>query len=228
MFNESAKLAGAEGAAFQPYLRSPLHGFGLAAKARPQDGSHGVWINEVALLGYVALRGDASDPLFCAGVESALGVAIPTRPGSFVQAAPGLLIWQSPDEWLLVCARRTLGDAIARLETAVGSLHAQVVDNSGGLTQVYLSGASHLDVLHHVGVYDFSLVTPGRAVSTICGHAGMLVYRVDADGVFVVFRRSFADYVWLLLNKAARPYGVGIQALAPSTAHPVLALLDGP
>jgi sarcosine oxidase subunit gamma len=227
MFNETAKVAGARGAAVQPYLRSPLHGFDLAAKARPQDGSQGVWMNEVALLGYVALRGDAADAAFCAAVEAALGAAIPTAPSSFVQVALGVLIWQSPDEWLLVCARRSLGDAMARLEAAVGSLHAQVVDNSGGLTQVYLGGASHLEVLHHVGVYDFSRITPGRAVSTTCGHAGMLVYRIDADGVFVIFRRSFADYVWLLLNKAARPYGVGVQAFARRATHPVLALLDG-
>ncbi|MFM9437369.1 sarcosine oxidase, subunit gamma [Janthinobacterium sp. CG_23.3] len=227
MFNESAQFAAAGGTVVQPYLQSPLHSFGLAAKARPQDGSHGVWMNELALLGYVALRGDAADPLFRAGVAEALGAPPPLLPSSFVQTALGLLLWQSPDEWLLVCARRLLNDAIAKLESATGGLHAQVVDNSGGLTQVYLSGANHLAVLHHVGVYDFELVTPGRAVSTMCGRANMLVYRVDADGVFVVFRRSFADYVWLLLNKAARPYGIGVQQLPARAAHPVQSLLGG-
>lgn len=210
---------------YKPYLQSPLHAFDLPAKARPQNDSCGVWMNEVPLLGYIQIRGNAADAAFRAAIHAVLGAELPVKPSTFAVTPQGNLLWQSPDEWLLVCARQNLSACISRLQAALGSLHAQVVDNSGGLTQVYLSGSKHLELLHHVGIYDFALVTPGRAVSTVCSKANIVVYRIDAHGVFVIFRRSFADYVWPLLRQAARPYGLGISALQPDAAHPVLRLL---
>lgn len=210
---------------FTPYLHSPLHAFNLPAHAVKQNGNCGVWMNEVALLGYVVLRGDSADPAFSGAIQQALGVALPTQPSTFVIAQHGVLMWQSPDEWLLVCARSQLRACMDSLEAASSGLHAQVVDNSGGLTQVYLTGKDHLAVLHHVGVYDFATLTPGRVVGTVCGKASMVVYRVDERGVFVILRRSFADYIWRLLNHAARPYRCGVNLLERDPAHPVLRLL---
>lgn len=208
-----------------PYMQSPLHAFNLPAHAVSQNESCGVWMNEVALLGYVVMRGDSADPAFSAAIRQALGVALPVQPSTFVIAQYGVLMWQSPDEWLLVCARDCLRACMNSLEAALAGLHAQVVDNSGGLTQVYLSGKDHMSVLHHVSVYDFSTLSPGRAVGTVCGKTSMVVYRVDEHGVFVILRRSFADYIWRLLNHAARPYKCGIQLLEQEQAHPVLRLL---
>ena len=225
MFKTSLQEPSRPAPEFKPYLQSPLHSFDLASKVRPQDGTHGAWMNEVPLLGYILIRGNAADGAFSTAVNSVLGVLPPTRPTSLVCASQGVLIWQSPDEWLFVCARTQLRHFMASLETATGHLFAQVMDNSGGLTQVYLAGAKHIDVLRHVGVYDFSAITEGRAVGTVCAKANILVYRVDSNGVFVIFRRSFADYLWLLLNKAARPYGLGIVELRQRADHPVLSLL---
>lgn len=210
---------------FSPYMQSPLHAFNLPAHAVKQNADCGVWMNEVALLGYIVLRGDGADTAFADAIRQALGVALPTQPSTFATTQYGLLMWQSPDEWLLVCARQQLSTCMSSLEAASAGLHAQVVDNSGGLTQVYLTGKDHLAVLHHVGVYDFHTLTPGRVVGTVCGKASMVVYRVDARGVFVILRRSFADYIWRLLNRAARPYRCGINLLERDPSHPVLRLL---
>jgi sarcosine oxidase, subunit gamma len=210
---------------FQPYAQSPLHSFGLSSRARPQDDSCGVWMSEMALLGYIVVRGNAQDPTFVAAIRDVIGIELPVVPSTFTPFPHGIAIWQTPDEWLLVCARPARGAYLAELERALKNLHAQVVDNSGGLTQVYLSGTNHIEALRHVGVYDFESITPGRAVSTACGKAVITVYRHDARGVFVIFRRSFSDYVWRLLVKAARPYKLGISELAFFASHPVLRLL---
>jgi sarcosine oxidase subunit gamma len=211
--------------AFAPYAQSPLHDFGLPAKARRPDGSCGVWMNELALLGYVIVRGDAHDPAFIRAVRSVLGIALPTVPGTMVPFTNGVVLWQAPDEWLLVCARSVRHTCIAGLEAALSDMHAQVVDNSGGLTMVYLTGAQQVTLLRHVGVYDFEALKPGRLASTVCGKATLTVFRHDEQGIFLIFRRSFADYVWRLLSKAARPYGLGIAALEQGTAHPILRLV---
>ena len=211
--------------AFAPYAQSPLHGLGLGAKARAQDDSCGVWMNEVALLGYITLRGDCADPAFNAALQSVLGIAPPDAPNTVRAFARGVVLWQAPDEWLLVCARTDCAAYVVELESALALLHAQVVNNSGGLTTLYLSGANQVALLRHVSVYDVETLTVGRVVSTVCGKANIIAYRLDSDAICVVFRRSFADYLWRLLEKAARPYGLGIGKLEPRPLHPVLRLL---
>ena len=213
------------GTSFQPYARSPLHAFGLAAQARDQDDSCGVWMNELPLLGYIVVRGDAQDPTFNQAILDVIGIALPTAPSTFVPFQQGIAVWQTPDEWLLVCTRPSSGAYFTELEAALSSLHAQVVDNSGGLTTVYLSGDKHVDLLRHISVYDIESVTSGRAVGTVCHKANIVAVRHDNHGIFVIFRRSFADYLWLLMTKAARPYRLGISALSSRPSHPFLRLL---
>lgn len=211
--------------AFAPYAQSPLHGFGLGAKARRQDDSQGVWMNELPLLGYIVVRGDVRDPAFVRAVKSVLGVALPQSPGSVQSFADGLALWQTPDEWLLVVARNERHACLAALEAALQGVHAQVVDNSGGLTTVYLSGEHQVTLLRHVGVYDFETLALGRVASTVVAKATLAVFRHDEQGMFLVFRRSFADYIWRLLSKAARPYGLGIATIERKPTNPVLRLL---
>lgn len=211
--------------AFAPYAQSPMHGFGLAAMARRQDDSCGVWMNEVPMLGYVIVRGDAQDPAFNGAVKSVLGIVLPTVPGTFVAFEQGIALWQAPDEWLLVCIAGARQSCIDGLEGLLKGMHAQVVDNSGGLTMLYLSGRHQVTLLRHVGVYDFESLSAGRVVSTVCGKAAFTVLRHDDHGIFAIVRRSFSDYAWRLLSKAARPYGLGIAALDPRPSHPVLRLL---
>ena len=210
---------------FSTYTQSPLHAFGLTAKARAQDGRRGVWMNELPLLGYIIVRGDAQDPAFNSAVKEVLGIELPTAQSTFVPFPQGVALWQTPDEWLLVCARPARTTYIAELESALKNQHAQVVDNSGGLTTIYLSGANQVELLRHVSVYDFESLAAGRVVSTVCTKANIVAFRHDAHGIFVIFRRSFADYLWRLLEKAARPYGLGITELGFHASHPVLRLL---
>jgi sarcosine oxidase subunit gamma len=210
---------------FAPYAQSPLHGFGLPERARAINDSCGVWMNEVPLLGYIVLRGDSQLPEFVNAVTDVLGVAPPAAPCSAAPCAGGVLLWQGPDEWLLVCARAVHADCLVRLEAALAGIHAQVADNAGGLTMVYLSGAHHTTLLRHVSVYDIEAIVPGRVVGTVCGKAAMTLYRVDGDGICVIFRRSFADYIWRLLEKSARPYGLGITSMQALPGHAVLGLI---
>ncbi|MDZ5457471.1 hypothetical protein, partial [Azohydromonas lata] len=42
----------------------------------------------------------------------------------------------------------------------------------------------------------------------VMSKASFTVLRSDAQGVALVFRRSFADYIWKLIERTARPYGL--------------------
>lgn len=197
----------------KPYMQSPLHHFDLPSKARKQDNSSGIWANEMPLLGYLTIRGDGSKSVFVEAVGKVTGLALPVKPCSFSQGENGTLLWVSPDEWILVCSRANVVPFIKALESVLSNEFFQVVDNSGGLSQIYLSGKDHVTVLRHMGVYDFETIVPGKVVGTVCGKASLNIYRTNEHGLYIVFRRSFADYFWRLLEKAARPYGFGVSLL---------------
>jgi sarcosine oxidase subunit gamma len=210
---------------FQPYLQSPLVNFNLPAETVAADNSQLARANELALLGYIVIRGELNDPAIAAAIKSASGVAVPTS-GQFTSGEGGVLIWQSPDEALLVTKRSYVSKLLKAFDEAFNGLFAQAVDNSGGLTTVYLSGVEHVTVLRHMGVYYFESIASGQAVSTVLGKAGAIIARVDGEGVFMVWRRSFADYLWLLLRKVGIPYRFAVAKLPESSSSPFLRLVD--
>jgi sarcosine oxidase subunit gamma len=202
-------------------LRSPLcH---LQA-GRAGKGEAGLTAAELPNLGYVMLRGRADDVGFMSGVASVLGAPLPTQPRSVLRCAAGVVLWQSPDEWWLLCARAQRDKLVADLEQALQGCFAQVADNSGGFTTLRISGAQHMRLLNHLSPYDFAALPVGACVSTVMSKASFTVLRSDAQGVSLVFRRSFADYIWKLIDRTARPYGLQLTE-ARQCADPLLSPL---
>jgi sarcosine oxidase subunit gamma len=193
---------------FSPVMQSPLHHFGLAAKQEAVNEGKGVWANEIGLLGYICLRGN---------MQNVLGEPLPTLPCSLINTPWGGIYWLSPDEWLIVCAREKRAELQQKLEVALVNIHSQVVDNSGGFTSVLLQGKNSSDALSHCTVYDLHALTAGKIVGTTFGKVSCFLHRQDdgqSNRYVLIFRRSFADYIWHYLERAAAPYGFGIMDLA--------------
>lgn len=206
--------------ALNKVMRSPLHAYDLAKRAKKMDASCGVWANEVPLLGYISLRGNSHQPEFLAAVQSALGVNFPTAPCAMQTMANlgglGSISWISPSEWLIVCPRTQLESLQQTLKTALNGIHSQVVDNSGGYTTVLLQGENATDVLQHCTVYDVHSLKNQHMVGTTFGKMSFYLYRQDGascEGYGLLIRRSFVDYIWPLLERSAAPYGFGIMNL---------------
>ena len=195
-------------------LESPLHAFGLPARAATPAQENRVAMSELPHLGYIVLRGKADDTAFMQGVAGVLGQALPTRPMSVVSTSAGVVLWVSPDEWLLACKRSARDALLAALTTVLKDVFAQVVDNSGGLTALRISGPDHLLLLRQLGPYDYESLAVGRCASTVASKTGFTVVRTDTEGVVLVFRRSFADYTWRLLERTAKPYRLCITSPA--------------
>jgi sarcosine oxidase subunit gamma len=53
----------------------------------------------------------------------------------------------------------------------------------------------------------------GKIVGTTFGKLSVYLY-AEEDGYRLLFRRSFADYIWRYLSRAAAPYGFGVMRLA--------------
>jgi sarcosine oxidase subunit gamma len=222
-----ADAAAAAAVAAAPVLRSPLGE--VFARPRQADGLRvaRVHVAEWADIGCLVLRGRAGDAAFMAAVSAALGLSLPTQPSTYAAAARCIVLWLSPDEWWLLLPRAERDATLAALQAALAGVFAQVVDNSGGLACLRLAGPEHLSVLRHLGPYDFEAnLTIGRCVSSVIPKAGVTVVRSDDDGVMLVFRRSFADWVWRLLERSARPYGLALCSPAQLPARDFSALLD--
>jgi sarcosine oxidase subunit gamma len=200
----------------RPALRSPLADFDLAGQAVPMDARCAVWANELPAAGVISLRGNAGDPAFMAVVRHSLGIEVPTAPSTV--AATGLqeMLWLAPDEWLIVCPHANAALLTNELTTAMRGLHHQAVDNSGGFTQIELCGSKARTVLAHCSVYDFSKLVPGRVVGTTFGSVSATIRhgrRISAEHFIILARRSFADYVWRYLVRAASPYGFAVHSI---------------
>jgi sarcosine oxidase, subunit gamma len=197
---------------FKPVMQSPLHHFNLAAKAVLADDSKGVWANEIKLLGYISLRGSTQNAVFTKAAKSALGESLPILPCSLIGTPWGNIYWLSPDEWLIVCVREKRIELQHALQAALVGVHSQAVDNSGGYTSVILQGKHADDVLQHCTVYDLHSLTENKVVGTTFGKSSLFLHR-QSDGYQLTFRRSFADYIWRYLERAATPYGFGVGLL---------------
>lgn len=197
-----------------PAMQSPLHALGLESQSRPIDQTAGVWANEAPLLGYITLRGASADAAFAAAASKALGLALPIEACTYKQTGAAKVMWLSPDEWMIACPRDRHAALVADLNEAVHGLHSQVADNSGGTTQILIIGRHARDVLSHCTVYDLDHLAEGRVVGTTFGKSSCYMHRAG-DGYCLVVRRSFADYIWRYLARAAEPYGFGVAKLGP-------------
>ncbi|WP_028310560.1 sarcosine oxidase subunit gamma [Derxia gummosa] len=202
---------------FTPVARSPLAHLELGKRARKQDERCAVWANELPVGGYISLRGEATDAAFLQAVAGVLGGALPTVPCTFALLPKAEALWLGPDEWMLLCAHKDVAALVAALEGALAGIHHQVADNSGGYTRVTLRGSKAATALAHVSVYDYASLAEGRVVGSTFGKSSAYIRR-DGEGYLVLFRRSFAEYIWKYLERAATPYGFGVCTLEPASA----------
>lgn len=195
-----------------PVVQSPLHSYSFATQAAPMNANFGVWANEMPLLGFISLRGEAHHAPFLEATEKVLGLPLPIEPCTLTQSGNVTALWLSPDEWMIVCPRERLESLMRPLERALTGMRSQVADNSGGYTQVMVQGTNARDVLSHCTVYDLDKLGEGRVVGTTFGKSSVYLRRAEG-GYCLLLRRSFADYIWRYLVRAARPYGLGILKL---------------
>lgn len=194
-------------------MQSPLHGLDLAARATPKDARSGAYASELPLAAFISLRGHASDPDFVAAASKALGLELPVTPCTLAALGGAgqrlAALWLSPDEWMIVAPRACKARLLAALSEGLQATPSHALDNSGGYTQILLEGPSAADVLTHTTVYDVRSLAADRVVGTTFGKSSVYLRR-EGEGYVLLVRRSFADYVWRYLERAAIPYGFAV------------------
>lgn len=157
--------------------------------------------------GVIILRGHSSDAAFTSAAGKALGCNLPTQAKGSAVSGSILVLRLSPDEWFIRCSYNEKEALKKALENSLEGVFAQVVDNSGGYTGLTLSGSQVIQLLRHITPYNVESLQTGDAVGTILSKSHVILYKTEA-GCELIFRRSFADYVWKLLVRSSKPYGL--------------------
>jgi len=194
---------------------SPLARFNLAARATHAPGIAGVIARERPFLGHLNVRGNAQDPRFVGAVSDVLGDGLPIVSNTVTDVQGITMYWLGPDEWLIVTPDERRAAIESELRRALAALRVAVTDVSGGQTLLQLHGARVRDVLAKGCPIDlhpraFSI---GQCAQSHLAKAPILIGQIENQPYFeLIFRRSFADYLWTWLETAAAEYGLEVAA----------------
>jgi sarcosine oxidase, subunit gamma len=173
---------------------------------RAEATNTSVLVREIADRGMIDLRGLSSDRKFIAAVKAVLNVDLPKQPRTSAAWGDIKALWLSVDQWLILCPREKAASLEAELRTALEKTHSLVVNVSDMRTIIRLDGAgvretimkgTSLDLLD--GSYETGAVRRMRFAEIAA-----LLHVVDSNVFDIYVFRSYADYAWEFLLRAAR------------------------
>ena len=182
--------------------RSPL----ADAEKPPVTIDPGVIVTEMTTLGFLVVRAKSEQ---WAGIETALDCNLPVVPLSSLVHGELCIRWMSPTEWLVTLPAESLIDLEIKLREKGGGQIA-VVDNSGGFVCIHLYGPAAELVIRKSTSYDIhsSNFPLNKVVSTTFAQSQAFLRRIGDLRFELIFRRSFADYIWRWLLDASMEYGL--------------------
>lgn len=138
----------------------------------------------------------------------AFGVTLPQTACRAATAGSRSALWLGPDEWLLL-AEDGAAEAIeaAFADKLAGQPHS-LVDVSHRNTAVEIAGPAAADVLNAGCPLDLRLEAfpVGMCTRTVFAKAEIVLWRIDTRRFRVEVWRSFAGYLWGLLDEIRREH----------------------
>jgi sarcosine oxidase subunit gamma len=186
-------------------LESPLVNIARLGKRALSVDGRSCLLDEIALLDMLNLRGDASDPVFAAAVQSACGLALPVKANTVSVGNGRQLFWLGPDEWLLKVAGGEGKGVEAALRSALAGKHFSVVQVGSGNTTLSLQGPATADLLSRGCPLDLHVRSfpDGSLAQSHIAKANVVLYCLKAETSFeITVRRSFAEYLFKWLCEA--------------------------
>ena len=180
--------------------RSPLAGLARELMEKAVTGERHVRVSEWRFTTMLSVRVDPTS-IAAKAIEGVLGTELPRSAGDVASHGEHSVLWQGPDEWLVV-SQMSAEALVEELQLSVAGAHAAIVDVSANRTVLELRGAAARAVLQKGCPLDLHprAFAPGRAVSTTLARVPLILWQVGPDSYRLLPRSSFADYVarWLL------------------------------
>lgn len=146
-------------------------------------------------------------PSFASAGE-AFGVDLPQTANRFNKTGKRKAYWLGPDEWLLEAPEESPDELFAELSSKLAAQSCSLVDVSHRSDALAISGPKSAYVLNHGCPLDLaeSQFPVGMCARTILAKAPILLSRPERDTFHIDVWRSFAPYVWSLLDDARQEF----------------------
>jgi sarcosine oxidase, subunit gamma len=175
----------------------------LSHRSEPTTTSIGM--REISERGMIDLRGLASDRRFTMAAKTVLGVDLPKAARTSASWGDVRVLWLSIDQWLITCPRDKVDALHAQLVKALEGIHSLAVNVSDMRAIIRLEGQGVRETLMKGTSLD---LTDGYAPGTVrrmrFAEIAALLHVVEDQVIEVYVFRSYADYAWEFLLKAAR------------------------
>ena len=180
--------------------------FGSALVHRDEPTTTYVSMREITTRGMIDVRGLNTDRKFMSAVKNILGFDLPKEPRTSTAFGDVKALWLSPDQWLILCAREKAPTLAADLSKAVDKTHSLVVDVSDMRSIIRIEGERAREVMMKGCSLDFTDMdfTPGYARRVRFAEIAALFNIVEDNMIDLYVFRSYANYAWDFLLKAAR------------------------
>jgi sarcosine oxidase, subunit gamma len=176
----------------------------LAHRVEPTNTS--ISMREIDSRGMIDLRGMASDKKFLVAAKSALGFDLPKNARTSNGWGDVKALWLSPDQWLILSARDKAPVLLEKLNAALGKIHSLAVDVSDMRAIIRLEGEGVRETLMKGCSLDLlsEEYAPGTIRRVRFAEIAALIHIVEENAIDLYVFRSYADYAWEFLLKAAR------------------------
>ena len=165
-----------------------------------------VSLREITARGMIDLRGLTTDRKFLAAAKEVLGLDLPKAPRTSNSFGDVKALWLSPDQWLVLCAREKAPALAADLAKALEKTHALAVDVSDMRSIIRIEGERSREVMMKGCSLDFNDADfiPGYVRRARFAEIAALFSIVEENSIDLYVFRSYANYAWDFLLKAAR------------------------
>ncbi len=180
--------------------------FESALAHRPAPDNLSISMREISERGMIDLRGLASDQKFMAAVKSVIEIDLPKAPRSSATWGDVKALWLSPDQWMILCTRSKTTALLAELNAALGKIHSLAVDVSDMRAIIRLEGEGVRETLMKGSSLDLisNDYKAGAVRRMRFAEIAALLHVVEENVIDVYVFRSYAEYTWAFLTKAAR------------------------
>jgi sarcosine oxidase subunit gamma len=180
--------------------------FNSALAHRKPSDNLSISMREISERGMVDLRGLTTDKKFMAAAKSVLGFELPKAPRTSATWGDVKALWLSPDQWLILCAQNKTAELLAELNAALGKIHSLAVDVSDMRSIIRLEGEGVRETLMKGSSLDLISedYKPGTTRRLRFAEIAALLHVVEDNVIDVYVFRSYAEYTWAFIEKAAR------------------------
>lgn len=150
--------------------------------------------------GQINLRARAKSAI--KAVEKELDLKLPQIPNTSACNAHHLILWLSPDEWLLLTEYSKAQALASKLQVSMLKQPVAITDVSDNRVRLILKGKHCISVLQQGAALDVEALKPGDVVQTLFAKTQMIIQCVSSEEYHLFVRTSFKSYTEQFLQFA--------------------------